>query len=130
MQRAHDASHATFGHLPLSHASLGAAALGAVGALSRRSRALLAGKREIAQRWATTLPHAHWSAPADGLFGLLTLPGRGNLLSRIEAHARDAGVLVGAGTFFGVPESLRLSWATCAPARFEEGLRRLRPLVA
>lgn len=129
-QRAQHAAIATLGHLPLSHASYGAAAFGAVGTLSRRARALLAGKRAIAQRWATALPRAHWSAPEDGLFGMLTLPGRGDLLPRIEAHARDAGVLVAAGTFFGMPESLRLSWATCDAARFEEGLRRLGPLVA
>lgn len=129
-QRAEAASIATFGHLPLSHASYGAAALGAIGQLAKRARTLLVGKRELAARWVASLPNAHWSAPSDGLYGLVTLPGRGDLLARIEARAREAGVLVGAGTFFGAPESFRLSWATCDPARFEDGLRLLTPLAS
>jgi hypothetical protein len=39
-------------------------------------------------------------------------------------------VLVCAGTFFGAPESFRLSWATCDAARFEEGLDRLSTIAA
>ena len=127
--RADAAAVATIGHMPLAHASYGAALFGEIGRLAKRSKALLTGKREIASRWATSLPNAHWSAPESGLFGLVTLPGRGELLPRIEAHARETGVLVGAGTFFGAPESFRLSWATCDAARFEEGLRLLAPRV-
>ena len=129
VQRAGAASVATFGHLPLAHAAFGAAAFGAIGMLARRARSLLAGKREIAERWARSLPDARWSAPSEGLFGMVTLPGRGDLRARIEARAREAGVLVGAGSFFGAPESFRLSWATCDAARFEEGLRLLEPLA-
>lgn len=130
IQRAEAAVVATMGHMPLAHASFGAAAFGAIGALSRRAKALLVGKRAIAEAWARTLPNASWSAPEDGLFGLVTLPGRGDLRLRIEAHARATGVLVGAGTFFGAPESFRLAWATCDAARFEEGLRLLAPIAA
>ncbi|MDF2696192.1 MAG: Aspartate aminotransferase [Labilithrix sp.] len=129
-ERALAASVATFGHMPLTHASYGAAAFGAIGKLAVRAKSLLAGKRILAERWVHALPNAHWSAPADGLYGLVTLPGRGDLLARIEARARDAGVLVGAGTFFGAPESFRLSWATCDQPRFEEGLRLLEPLAS
>jgi len=128
--RADAAAVATLGHMPLAHASYGAALFGEIGRLAKRAKVLLAGKREIASRWATSLPNAHWSAPESGLFGLVTLPGRGELLPRIEAHARETGVLVGAGTFFGAPESFRLAWATCDAARFEEGLRLLEPLVS
>lgn len=130
VERAEAAAIATFGHAPLAHASYGSAVLGAVGPLSSRAKALLAGKREIAERWVASLPGARWSAPEDGLFGLVTLPGRGDLLSSIEARAREAGVLVGAGTFFGAPESFRLSWASCDAARFAEGLRLLAPLAS
>ncbi len=129
VQRASAAAVATLGHLPLAHAAFGAAALRAIGPLARRAKALAAGKREIAERWVATLPDARWSAPADGLFGMVSLPGRGDLRARIEARAREAGVLVGAGSFFGAPESFRLSWATCDAARFEEGLRLLEPLA-
>jgi aspartate/methionine/tyrosine aminotransferase len=129
-ERAIAASVATSGYMPLSHASYGVAALGAVGKLATRAKTLLAGKREIAERWVRSLPNAHWSAPSDGLYGLVTLPGRGDLLPRIEARAREAGVLVGAGTFFGAPESFRLAWATCDLTRFEEGLQLLEPLAS
>lgn len=128
-ERADAATIATVGHLALSHARFGAAALDAVGALSRRAKALIAGKRSLAEDWARSHPSVEWSAPRDGLFGLVTLPGRGDLLPQIEARARDAGVLVAAGTFFGAPSSFRLSWATCTAERFEEGLRLLEPLV-
>ncbi len=128
-ERALHASIATFGHLPLTHASYGAAAFAAVGPLSTRAKTLLAGKRVLAERWVSSLRNAHWSAPTEGLFGLVTLRGRGDLLPRIEKLAREGGVLVGAGTFFGAPESFRLSWATCDAARFEEGLRLLAPLT-
>lgn len=130
IQRCMSAEIATLGHLPLTHASYGVAALGAVGALAKRAKALLAGKREIAERWVASLPNAHWSAPPAGLFGLVTLPGRGDLLPRIEARAREAGVLVGAGSFFGAPSSFRLSWASCDARRFEEGLALLEPLAS
>ncbi len=129
IDRAAAASITTFGHMPLTHASYGAAALGSIGTLAKRAKALLAGKREIAAAWVASLPNARWSAPSEGLFGLVTLPGRGDLRTRIEARAAEAGVLVGAGTFFGAPESFRLSWATCDRTRFEEGLRLLEPLA-
>jgi aspartate/methionine/tyrosine aminotransferase len=129
IERADAASIATVGHLPLSHASYGCAAFGAIGRLAQRSKALFAGKRAIAERWVRSLPNAHWSEPREGLFGLVTLPGRGDLVERIETLARDAGVLVGAGTFFGAPESFRLAWAACDVSRFEAGLDRLSSLV-
>jgi DNA-binding transcriptional MocR family regulator len=95
----------------------------------RRAKALLAGKRDIAAQWAKTLPHATWSAPTSGLFGLVTLAEPAELLPRIESWATDHGLLVGAGTFFGVPNGFRLSWATLPRARFEEGLAKLSTLL-
>lgn len=128
-QRALAASASTFGHLPLSHASYGAAAFGAIGPLAKRAKALLAGKQAVAEAWVSSLRNAQWSSPIAGLFGLVTLPGRGDLLPRIEARLRETGVLVCAGTFFGLPESFRLSWATCDRERFAAGLRLLEPLA-
>lgn len=129
VERAHAATIATTGHLPLSHANLGAAAFSGVGALARRAKAMLAGKRAIAERWAQSIPGARWSHPREGLFGLVTLPGEGDLLGAIERTAETAGVLVGAGSFFGAPRSFRVSWATLDAARFEEALARLDVLV-
>ena len=130
IERAEAAAIATVGHLPLSHASYGAAAFEKVGLLARRSKNLLSGKRESAASWARSLPAGvHWSAPEAGLFGMVTLPGRGDLRPKIEELAARAGVLVGAGSFFGAPESFRLSWATCDATKLAEGLDRLSDLV-
>lgn len=128
--RAKDASIATFGHLPLAHAAYGVSAFAALDRLAARARGLLEGKRAMAEAWVASLPQARWSAPREGLFGLVTLPGRGDLLSEIERLAEYGGVLVGAGTFFGAPSSFRLSWASCDKERFAEGLSRLEPLVS
>jgi aspartate/methionine/tyrosine aminotransferase len=129
VERAETAIVATAGHLPLAHAARGAVATANVGALAKRARAILAGKRDIAAQWATTLPGARWSAPTSGLFGLVTLEGAGDLLPRIESWANDHGVLVGAGSFFGVPNGFRLSWATLPRDKFEEGLAKLATLI-
>jgi len=127
--RATTAAIGTVGHLPLSHAAYGIAGFGVVGALAKRTRAGLMNKRAIAKQWAESLKNAHWSDPGDGLYGLVTLPGRGDLLEKIEANARASGVLVGAGSFFGAPESFRLSWASCDPEKFAAGLKLLEPLA-
>jgi aspartate/methionine/tyrosine aminotransferase len=123
------ATVATLGHFPLSHAAYAVAVFGALPQLSKRALALVAGKRELAAAWAASLPNARWSAPKAGLFGMLTLPGRGDLRPRIEELAKTSGVLVGAGSFFGAPESFRLSWATCDAAKLQRGLELLTPLA-
>ncbi|MFO0734441.1 MAG: pyridoxal phosphate-dependent aminotransferase [Labilithrix sp.] len=128
VEAARAASISTFGHLPLSHATYAVAAFGALGTLSKRARALVTGKRELAETWAASLPNARWSAPSSGLFGMLTLPGRGDLRPRIEELAKTSGVLVGAGSFFGAPESFRLSWATCDVEKFRRGLELIEPM--
>jgi aspartate/methionine/tyrosine aminotransferase len=124
------ATIAMCGHFPLVHACLGAAAFTAVPALSRRAKALFTGKREIAEAWSRTQPNVSWSAPTSGLYGFVTVKGKGDLTKDIEALAEKSGVLVGAGAFFGVPNGFRLSWATLPADRFRQGLERLAPLVA
>jgi aspartate/methionine/tyrosine aminotransferase len=123
--RAEAAVVATCGHLPLAYAARAAFAFEHIGRLSRRTAALMKGKRELAARWAETIPGATWSAPDSGLFGMMTFPDRGEMLPLIEAWATEEGVLVGAATFFGVPNAFRLSWATLPADRFEQGLERL-----
>lgn len=129
VERATSALIATCGHLPLAHAARGAVAVANIGVLAKRAKALSAGKREIAAQWASSLPHVQWTAPASGLFGLVTVPEGGDLLPRIESWATDHGVLVGAGTFFGVPNGFRLSWGALARGRFVEGLEKLAGLI-
>ena len=120
--RAEDAIVGSCGHLPVSHAAIGVAALARVGALATRARSLFEGKRAIVDAWARAQPGATWSAPAEGLFGLVRLPGCGDLLPAIERTARDTGVLVSAGSFFGVPDGFRRSWASCSPESLRQGL--------
>jgi aspartate/methionine/tyrosine aminotransferase len=129
VERAEAATIATCGHLPLSHAARGAVAVANVGKLATRAKALLAGKRELATQWASTIPNATWSAPTSGLFGLVTLEGAPDLLPKIESWANEHGVLVGAGSFFGVPNGFRLSWATLPRPRFESALAKLSSLL-
>lgn len=129
VERAETAVIASCGHLPLSHAARGALAAKHIGVLAKRAKALLLEKREIASAWAKAQPGATWSAPTCGLFGLVRLAGAKDLLPRIESWATEHGVLVAAGSFFGVPDGFRLSWATLSPDRFEEGLAKLSPLL-
>ena len=127
--RANTAIVASCGHLPLSHAARGAVAAKNIGKLAKRAKAILAGKRELAAAWAAKLPNATWSAPASGLFGLVTLEGAGDLLPKIESWATNHGVLVGAGGFFGVPNGFRLSWASLEKGKFERALEELTALL-
>ncbi len=129
IERAESAAIATCGHLPLAQAARGVVAFANLGALAKRAKALFSGKREIAARWAATLPGASWSAPTSGLFGLVTLDDPRDLRPRIESWAEQHGVLVGAGSFFGVPNGFRLSWATQPKDRFEAGLAKLSSLL-
>lgn len=124
------ASISTVTHLPATHAAYGVAALHSIPALARRAKAILRNKREIAAEWLRSIPGAQWSHPREGLFGLVTLRGRGDLLPAIENVAKESGVLVVPGTFFGAPDSFRLSWASCDEEKFRKGLDLLRPLVA
>lgn len=128
VERARAAAIATVGHYPIPYAAYGLAGFAQVGALAKRAKSLLADKRAVADEWARSRRGARWSAPREGLFGLVTVPGRGDLRPAIERLATEQGVLVGAGSFFGAPESFRLSWASCDEAKLREGLRQLEAI--
>jgi aspartate/methionine/tyrosine aminotransferase len=111
------------GALPLSHAQRNEAALAHVPVLAERTRALLGAKRQHVASWAAA-HDVRYSAPSEGLFGFVTLPGRGDLFPEIERAAEEHGVLVAAGGFFGVPDGFRLAWSL-PEADLDEGLARL-----
>ncbi len=121
--RARDAMTSNAGGLPLCHARQGLRAFQNIRPLADRSRGLLGKKRERVARWAGALG-LQWSAPEEGLFGLVTLAGEGDLTASIEAAAREREVLVAAGAFFGVPNGFRIAWSV-PDAALEEGLVRL-----
>ena len=121
--RAGHALTASAGMLPRSHARVGLAMFSALPSLAARSRGHLSGKRERVAAWVAS-QGLGWSAPTEGLFGLVTVPGSADLTPLIETAAREREVLVVPGAFFGVPSAFRLAWS--APAdRLEEGLGRL-----
>jgi len=109
--RADDALTANTGHLPLPHASIAVHAFDRIDTLAMRARDLLRGKRDVVEAWVAARPSLTWSAPTTGLFGFAVLEGAGDLTERIERGAKEHGVLVGAGAFFGVPNGFRLSWS-------------------
>jgi aspartate/methionine/tyrosine aminotransferase len=126
--RAADAITASAGMLPLVHAHLGLRAFARIGDLAERTRSALAGKRARVGEWVAA-QGLSWSAPAEGLFGFVRVPGAGDLLSAIEAAAVEQEVLVAAGSFFGVPDGFRLSWSASRDA-LEQGLERLGPALS
>jgi aspartate/methionine/tyrosine aminotransferase len=123
--RAEDVVTTTCGHLPVGHATLGAHALARVDLLAARARSLVAGRRAQVEAWLATRPDLDWSAPDAGTFGLATSRRAGELLPVLEAGAKEHGVLVSAGTFFGIPNGFRLSWASLGGAELDEALARL-----
>jgi aspartate/methionine/tyrosine aminotransferase len=122
--RADDVLLATTGYLPTRHATFGAWAFTRIDALAERARELTRGKRETVSAWMAGRDDLVWSAPSDGLFGFAVRKAHGDLLPAIEAGAEREGVLVAAGTFFGVANGFRLSW-TIAGDKLERGLERL-----
>ncbi len=111
------------GALPLSHARDTERAFAAIAALAARTRDLLGTKRERVAAWASA-HDVRYSAPAEGLFGFVTLPGRGDLFPEIERAVHEHEVLVAAGCFFGVPDGFRIAWSL-PEADLDEGLARL-----
>jgi aspartate/methionine/tyrosine aminotransferase len=124
--RAEDAITTCCGTLPLSHAHVACRAFARIGFLAERARATLIGKHGRVAAWVASHESLGlaWSAPAEGLFALVTVPDAGDLTATIEAAARDRDVLVAAGAFFGVPNGFRVAWSAHT-AVLEEGLARL-----
>jgi aspartate/methionine/tyrosine aminotransferase len=127
MGRVDDAITASCGHLPVSHARIALMALKRITALAERSRTLLAGKRAHVEAWVAG-QGLDWSAPQEGLFGFVRVPGAGDLTAAIEAGAHHHEVLVAPGSFFGVPDGFRLAWSG-PRTMVEEGLGRLENVL-
>lgn len=125
--RGEDALIATTGHLPSSHAAIGVRCIEILPALATRARRLLADKRERVAAWmaARSLP---WSAPAEGLFGLVQVT-ETPMESMIERAFEEHGVLTVPGEFFGAPGALRVAWSL-DEALLDEALARLDRVIA
>ncbi len=126
--RVRGAITSTCGLLPVSHAAIARHLLRHVGALAVRSRGLLGDKRArvadfVARRGLD------WSGPAEGLFGLVYVEGSRDVREVVEEAARDLGVLVAPGAFFGEPASFRIGWSL-PEADLDAALDRLDRLLA
>ena len=130
VERARDALTASCGDLPLVHAHFACRAFVHIGSLARRTRGILRGKRERVATWVASHESdgLTWSRPSEGTFALVTLTGRADITSAIESAAVQSGVLVAAGSFFGVPNAFRIAW-TAPEAVLDEGLARLSDTV-
>ncbi len=128
IERAGDALTASTGVLPRCHAQVALTAFAQLPVLAERSRKLLAGKRERVAAWVTAR-RLGWSGPTEGIFGLVTVPGRGDLTPAIEQAAREHQVLVAAGAFFGLPSSFRIAWSI-DDDMLDEALERLTLALA
>jgi aspartate/methionine/tyrosine aminotransferase len=122
-RRAEDAVVATAGMLPLPHAHMALHAFSRLQHLAARSKSILAGKHSVVEAWARARGFG-FSVPREGPFGLVTVPGAGDLTPTVEAALREHGVLVTPGAFFGLPGSLRVAWTAPAEA-LAAGLDRL-----
>ena len=122
--RGDDAVLSNLGHPPLSWSAMGVAAFDRLPALAARARGLLDGKRARVEAWIAARPRFTWSNPREGLFGFALDAQGKSLTATIERAAAEAGVLVAAGEFFGVPNGFRLSWSIDG-SKLDEGLDRL-----
>jgi aspartate/methionine/tyrosine aminotransferase len=122
--RGEHAQIANLGHAPFSWSAIGIAAFDHLPGLAARARAILAGKRARVGSWVASRPYLTWSAPAEGLFGFAVDTRGGDLTEAIERGARERGVLVAAGSFFGVPNGFRLAWSIDGE-KLDDGLERL-----
>jgi aspartate/methionine/tyrosine aminotransferase len=97
--------------------------------LARAVRALDE-KRALVDRFVTECDGAlAWTAPhAKSLFGWIYDQRELCSLELIEQGAKQHGVLVSPGEFFGSPAWFRLSWGA-EPALVEQGLRRLESVL-
>jgi aspartate/methionine/tyrosine aminotransferase len=119
--------------LPPATAAYGALALAHVDVLERRRRALLAGKRPVVDAWLGRQGgRLAWAPPhPESPFGFVyeaeaRAPG---LFERLERGARERGVLVAPGEFFGEPAGFRLAWNLPAAA-LPEALAELEAALA
>ena len=124
VSRGEDALLSNLGHAPFAWSELGVAAFDALPSLALRARSLLGTKRTRVEAWAASRSHLEWSAPNEGLFGFALDRRGGDLREAIERAAIESGVLVAAGSFFGIPNGFRLSWSIDS-TRLDEGLERL-----
>jgi aspartate/methionine/tyrosine aminotransferase len=125
--RAGDTTTASAGMLPLPHAHVAVHAFERVRDLAARTRASLPGKRERVAAWIAA-QGLEWSAPAEGLFGFVSIPGVVDLEHLVERGVREREVLVAPGCFFGMPAGFRLSWASTMEV-LDEGLPRLAEVL-
>jgi aspartate/methionine/tyrosine aminotransferase len=120
-ERARYAVRHSTGQNGTAPSATGVAALSRLDDLRARADTFAAGKKEIVADWIRAHPRLSWDPPAHGIFGWIRVPGAGDLRPGIERLCAEHGVLVAAGSFFGVPDAFRVAWTQKREA-LQEGL--------
>ncbi len=116
--------HAT-GTLPTTCGAIGAHALDRLAELDARAQALSAGKRPIVDAFLAKHPELTWTPPPPrALFGLVRAPGI-DVAAGLTRAAQEHGLIAVPGSFFGVDDGFRLSWASLSPDRLAQALELL-----
>lgn len=124
VERAHVALRASTGDLSASWALFGVCAFAELPSLAARAERTMGSKRARIDAWVVERPGLHWSRPAGGLYGLVTLPGARELRTTLEAGIAEHSVIAVPGSFFDVPDSIRIAWSL-PEELLDEALRRL-----
>ena len=116
--------HAT-GTLPTTCGAIGAHAFEKLADLEARAIALSAGKRPIVDAFLAKHPALSWTPPPPrALFGLVRAEGI-DVAAGLARAAEEHGVVAVPGSFFGVADAFRLSWASLPPDRLAQALELL-----
>ena len=128
--RARDAIDQSIGNAPIRWANFARYCFDELPRLAARSRRHLGAKRALVTDWMRAHPELAWSAPEEGLFGLAVFPNdQIDVDATLESAARDFGVLVTPGRFFGADRGFRLAWSI-DESRLPEALNRLDQLLS
>ena len=119
----------SMGPRPRSLAPVGVAILSNLADLRRKLVPNLRARRSLCHAWVASHARLSWSAPSEGLFGLVRMPDALDLRGTIERGLVAERVLVAPGEFFGDASAFRLSWARPLE-HVREALRRLERVLA
>lgn len=108
---------------PIAQTCLAVHAFSRLPALSATRESSMGLCSEVAA-WIAARPHLSWHQPRHSPFGFVLVEDVDDLTTTIEKGAREHGVLVAPGAFFGRPNAFRLGWSM-SRERLTEALDRL-----
>lgn len=125
VRRAEDAIESTLGEPPLAQAGLACHAFASLPELSLEAeRQGMEHMCDAVARWVESQPGLSWTVPERSPFGFVRVEGGDDLAAAIDLGAREFGVLVAPGVYFGRPDCFRLGWSV-ARGELDDALSRL-----